>query len=131
MGPGVYAVSATMLQHVYSNIRGDWTLELEKEFQQLRSMEGTLLAFQNDPAQRETLLASAPAQNWSIAWRRYETLRFARLCHYLRLRRPDGVIGHSIFVYRLTATELESAVGDSISKWRALIERAVAQRHAE
>ncbi len=123
--PGVYAIGATMLQHVYSSIRGDWTLELEREFQQLRAIEPTLLAYQRDPARRAELLQAAPAGNWTTTWKRYELLRFARLCHYLRVRTPDGVVGHSIRIYRLTADELRGAVGGSATEWRELIERTV------
>jgi hypothetical protein len=114
-----------MLQHVYSSIRGDWTLELEREFQQLRAIESTLLAYQDDPRRRAELLRDAPAENWTTAWKRYELLRFARLCHYLRVRAPEGVVGHSIRIYRLTAEELRRAVGDSATEWQSLIERTV------
>jgi hypothetical protein len=124
--PGVYAIGATMLQHVYSSIRGAWTLELEREFQSLRATEPTLLAYQDDPRRRAELLRDAPAENWTAAWKRYELLRFARLCHYLRVREPAGVVGHSIRIYRLTADELRGAVGGSPAEWQALIERAVA-----
>lgn len=125
LAPGIYAIGATMLQHVYSSIRGDWTLELEREFQQLRAIEPTLLAYQRDPARRAELLQAAPAGNWTTTWKRYELLRFARLCHYLRVRTPDGVVGHSIRIYRLTADELRGAVGGSATEWRELIERTV------
>ncbi|MBL9188311.1 MAG: glycosyltransferase family 39 protein [Opitutaceae bacterium] len=125
LAPGIYAISATMLQHVYSKVRGDWTLELEKEYQQLRATEPDLLAFQNDPAHRAALLRDVPAENWSIAWKRYEQLRFARLCHYLRVRAADAAIGHSIRIYRLNAAEIEGATGPSLDAWRQLIERTV------
>ncbi|MEO6246693.1 MAG: glycosyltransferase family 39 protein [Opitutaceae bacterium] len=123
--PGVYAISATMLQHVYSSVRGPWSLEREKEFQQLRASEPELLAYQNDPARRAELLRAAPAENWSLAWKRYEQLRFARLCHYLRVRPADAVIGHSIRIYRLNATEIAGATGPSLDAWRQLLERIV------
>mgnify|MGYP003704348427 CR=1 FL=1 len=47
-------------------------------------------------ADREVLVAQAPLQNWRTGWATYESLRFARLCHYLRLRWPDAMIGFSI-----------------------------------
>lgn len=121
--PGYYAISATMLQHVYSRIRGPWTIELEKEFQQFRAMEPTLLAYQNDPGQRTTLQSEAPAANWEIAWKRYEQLRFARLCHYLRARHYEATIGYSILVYHLTGSELAAATGDSLQRWSSTIEK--------
>ena len=123
--PGLYAISATMLQHVYSPIRGDWTLEREKEFQQLRAIEPVLLAYQDDPRRRVELLRDAPAANWAASWKRYEELRFARLCHYLRVRRPESVIGHAIFIFRLDATELRAALGGSLKDWQGALEQAV------
>jgi hypothetical protein len=128
LAPGVYAISATMLQHAYSSVRGAWTVALENEFQQLRALEPTLLSYQNNPEQREALLRDAPAENWNFAWKRYEQLRFARLCYYLRVRSPDATIGHSIFVFRLNQMDLNGAVGGSIAEWRESIERAIMQK---
>jgi hypothetical protein len=85
-----------------------------------------LLAYQDDPAHRAALLAEAPAENWRTAWNRYEALRFARLCHYLRARRSDAAIGHSILVYRLTAAEIAAATAGTAKEWRAAIEQALA-----
>ena len=126
--PGIYAISATMLQHVYSKVRGAWTLELEKEYQQLRAIESVLLEYQDDPVRRVALERDAPASNWVTSWKRYEQLRFARLCHYLRVRPADAVIGYSIFAFRLDAGELQGAVGGSVEDWRQAIERGVARR---
>ena len=58
-------------------------------------------------------------------------LRFARLCQYLRVREADATIGHSIFIYRLDASEISGAVGGSLNEWRQLIERAVLQRQTK
>lgn len=127
---GVYAISATMLQQVYSPVRGDWTLALEKEFQTLRALEPTMLAFQNAPARRAALLRDVPEGKWTAAWKRYEWLRFARLCHCLRPRRPDGEAGYSILIYRLGAEDIATATGGSLADWSALIERTIAARDA-
>ena len=126
LAPGIYAVSATMLQHVYSDFRGKWTLEFEREYQRLRPLEPSLLAYHEDPVRRATLLQEAPEQNWTTAWKRYDALRFARLCHYLRVRRVDASIGYSILIFRLNAVELAAATGGSARDWRMAIERAVA-----
>jgi hypothetical protein len=125
---GVYAISATMLQQAYSPVRGDWTLAREKEFQTLRALEPTLLAFQNDPVRRAALLRDAPESNWTTAWKRYEWLRLARLCYCLRPRRADGEAGYSILIYRLSAEEVAAATGGSLKDWSALIERSIAAR---
>jgi hypothetical protein len=122
--PGIYAISATMLQQVYSDYRGDWRLEYEREFQHLRNLEPTLLAYQADAERRAALLAEATASAWNTAWKRYAALRFARLCHYLRLRQADAAIGHSILVFRLNAAELRAVVGGSAREWQAALEAA-------
>lgn len=126
--PGVYAISATMLQQAYSPVRGEWTLALEKEFQALRALEPTLLAYQDDRERRVVLLRDAPAESWMKAWKRYDVLRFARLCYCLRVRRADGDAGHSILIYRLDAAEVAGATGGSLTDWSALIERTIAAR---
>lgn len=108
-GPGLYCVSATMLAQVYSPAQGAWTMELEREYQALRRAEPQLRA---DLLQHEQ------------AWQRYDALRFARLCHYLRARRPDAVIGWSIFVYRLTPDDVDAALNGNYSRWLHAIETA-------
>jgi hypothetical protein len=125
LSPGVYAISATMLQHVYSRYRGPWTMESEKEYQQLRPVEPMMVLYQDEPAKRQNLLSGVTADTLSVAWKRYEQLRFARLCHYLRVCEADAVIGHSIFIYRLDAAELKGALDGSLKEWSELIERAV------
>ena len=125
LAPGVYAISATMLQHVYSDVRGEWSFAREQEFQRLRPLEPSLLAYQTDPGRRRALEQEAPAQNWVTAWKRYELLRFARLCHYLRARGPDAAVGHSILIFRLNATELAAATAGSVDLWRQAIEHAL------
>lgn len=127
---GVYAVSATMLQEAYGSVRGDWTVALEKEYQDLHALEPTFLAYQNDPARRTALLHDLPAERWTAGWKRYEDLRFARLCYCLRARRADANIGYSILVYRLDAAEVAAATARPLRDWQALIEREIAQRRA-
>jgi hypothetical protein len=121
---GVYAISATMLEHVYSPIRGPWTLELEKEFQELRAVEPLFAAYVGDPQHRAELNRAATEAQWRRKWTRHDLLRFARLCHYLRARPPDAHIGYSVFLYRLSAAEVAAATAGSFSDWHALIEGA-------
>jgi hypothetical protein len=107
-------------------------MEFEKEYQQLRPVESMMILYQNDPAKRQSLFSEVTAETLTAAWKRYEQLRFARLCHYLRVREPDAVIGYSIFIYRLDAAELKGALGGSLKEWAGLIERAAlrSQRNA-
>ncbi|MEY2881347.1 MAG: hypothetical protein RLZZ15_3727 [Verrucomicrobiota bacterium] len=128
LGPGLYCVGATMLDHVYSPVRGDWTLALEREFQAARGLEREFADFTARSPRRAELLQSASAEKWQTAASRYELLRFARLCYYLRVRAPDAHVGYSIFIYRLTADEIRAATGGSLRDWQTLIERTVSTR---
>ncbi|HET7534889.1 MAG TPA: hypothetical protein VFJ90_00445, partial [Candidatus Didemnitutus sp.] len=124
---GVYCVSATMLQQAYGAVRGEWSLQNEKEYQQYRRTEPAMLAFQNDPARRAEMLRDQTAAEWRAAWKRYDELRFARLCYYLRARKPDAVIGYSILVYRLTDDEVDAAVYRRYSDWLGAMEKLPAR----
>jgi hypothetical protein len=126
--PGIYAVSATMLQQVYSRHRGPWTAEFEAEFQRLRELEPDFLAFQNDPARRGELVATVPPEKWRAGWTTYESLRFARLCHYLRLKPPVAMIGYSILVFRLNAAELAAVIDGDIRAWQRALESAATRQ---
>ena len=123
LGPGLYCVGATMLDQVYSPTRGPWTLDLEKEYQFLRTFEPMFRTYAEDPAARARLERDLPAEKWTASRDRFLHLRFARLCYYLRVRRPDAVIGYSIFVYRLSAEEVRAATAGTLAEWSALIVR--------
>ncbi len=124
LGPGLYCVGATMLQQVYGVVRGEWTLQLEKEYQFLRTFEPGFRAYASDPGMRSLLERQLPPQKWKASRDRFLHLRFARLCYYLRVRRPEAVIGYSIFVYRLSPEEVSGATGGSLADWSALIRRS-------
>jgi 4-amino-4-deoxy-L-arabinose transferase-like glycosyltransferase len=94
---GIYCVSATTLQQVYSPVRGPWTLEHEREYQQLRAIP----------------LRELPDNAWS----RYDLLRFARLCAYLRARPPDAMADYSILIYRLSDDTVERVLNRSYKDW--------------
>ena len=124
LGPGVYCVSATMLEQVYSTVQGPWTLELEHEFQTYRIFEPVFKAFAEDPKARANYEKEMSHAQWITTRDRFLHLRFSRLCYYLRVRKPDAVIGYSIFVYRLSAEEVRAATGGSLKDWSLLIEKS-------
>jgi hypothetical protein len=125
--PGLYCIGATMLTHVYSNVRGPWTLELEKEFIAVRALESKLVTYTQNPARRTELEREISAAQWNAIAQRYEILRFARLCYFLRVRRSEAQIGYSFYIYRLTAEEIHAATAGSLSDWSQLIERTATQ----
>ncbi|MBL9214675.1 MAG: glycosyltransferase family 39 protein [Opitutaceae bacterium] len=126
--PGLYAISATMLQHVYAAQRGPWTAENERTYQELRRNDAHFRALRADPDGRPELIAEISPPQWQAAWNLYESLRFSRLCHYLRARQPDAMIGYSILVFRLTREEIDDALHGPVSRLEAAITRALAAR---
>lgn len=121
---GLYCVSATMLQQVYSPLRGPWTVAWEKEYQLERLKEPLFREYWRNPGTRQEVLASGSADAFEKTWQRYDSLRFARLCHYLRARKPDAVIGYSIFIHRLSQAEVNAALNGTYSEWLHAIELA-------
>lgn len=106
---GIYCISATMLQQVYSSCRGPWTPAYEHEYQELRKREADMLTGEQSQ------------------WRRYDELRFARLCHYLQARRPDDMVGYSILIYRLSSAEIAVALDGDIR----LLSEAILELHRQ
>jgi hypothetical protein len=120
---GIYCVSATIVQQVYTPV-GPWTLDREKEYQELRALEPLFAAFTHEPARREELLRQTPLERWHAGIKRFDFLRMARLAAYLRAREPDASAGYSILIYRLTAAEVKAATAGSFSDWTRLVEDA-------
>lgn len=114
---GIYAISATMLQQVYQPMRGPWTAEQENEYQALHRLAALFDGIQSEGTSEQWAEVQA-------RWQRYENLRFARLCHYLRAREPDTMIGYSILIYRLDATEVQNAIHGPASALGAAMLRA-------
>ena len=129
--PGTYCIGATMLQHVYSTVPGaKWTPALEQEFQDLRLLEPLFERYTLFPKERAELERETPRAKWLLGIRRFDVLRFARLCCYLRLRGPDENIGYSILVFHLNASEVTASTAGSIMEWEQLLEKA-ARAHLE
>jgi 4-amino-4-deoxy-L-arabinose transferase-like glycosyltransferase len=104
--PGLYAISATNLQQVYSDYR-DWTDERESAFQRLHKVFAACMAAADTPAGR---------QRWTgpkmvAALRKYQRMKFAKLCAGLREREPDDHVNHSILIYHLDRAELAELLG--------------------
>lgn len=123
--PGIYAISATMLSHVYSPYRGPWTEARERRYQELRVLDAAFRALKASPHGHPELMRETSPEAWAARWDEYNQLRFARLCHYLRVRPPDGNVGYSILLFRLSAAEIDAATGRSLAAWSSLIERTV------
>lgn len=108
---GVYCVSATMLHRVYTQVRGPWSENYEREYQRLAAWFAEMNA---RPEADRRDLAGQPldAAAWVRELTRLEQLRFGRLCRFLEPREPDARVGNSIFIYRLRGHELSAAFAD-------------------
>jgi hypothetical protein len=104
LGPGLYAVSATLLQglHLGLDFRGTWTDEREARLAEVR--------LQLAREERRAGPRQAAEREWTQNRELFERLRFARLLAWLRERKPDETLGHSILLYRLRGEELQAAL---------------------
>ena len=113
--PGTYAISATMLQHVYRQEHQPWSAQSETTFQNLRNLEPSFWAIAGRPEDHPELLDGASPEEWLHAWNLYWELRFTRLCEYLKVRPPEAMIGYSILVFELDQSELDRALNSDLT----------------
>ncbi len=91
--PGIYCVSATLLQTMYTTVIGPWAIPYEKTYRQL--------------LQKQKLPGAQLYPKEVTALGRY---RFARLCSFLRKREPDADAAYSILIYRLAQSDIDRAL---------------------
>ena len=111
LSPGIYAISATLLQGVASPVVGSWSKAAEADYQ--HSWKNIEIYNQTaaHPRRRAALLKQHPLSFWEAEYSTYEKLRFCRLCAWLRHQpRPDDSVGHSILLWRLDAAQLAAAL---------------------
>jgi hypothetical protein len=120
--PGTYCVSATMLACVYIGPRGAWTAEYEQQYWLARQAVDELAARQQqDSGILERLLSDPSAAEelarWNAVFAALDSLRFARLCAYLRRCEPIDSVGYSILIYELSERELDLAQNRPLVEW--------------
>ncbi|HKQ47769.1 MAG TPA: tetratricopeptide repeat protein [Phycisphaerae bacterium] len=98
--PGIYCISATLLQQVYLLPVSRWTPELESLYQAALPRIEQL--------QRHDF--ASPADAKGLPDEIVRRIRFGRLCAFLREREPDADVGRSILIYYLTPSDLERAL---------------------
>jgi hypothetical protein len=110
LGPGVYCISATMLQNVYTLFPGKWNRAYEEFYQQLLNNLRVFDSTAGNAQARQQLVAQLGEAKWIQLFQQFEQARFARLCSFLRQREPITEINYSILVYRLDASEIQRAI---------------------
>ena len=91
LGGGVYCISATLFQGVYTRAPGPWSPAYEELYQDLR---------------RRRNAGPIPVALGID----FLHLRFRRLCHFLAARQPDAMAGYSILIFRLSDDEVARAL---------------------
>ena len=99
--PGLYCISATILQHVYEPESGRWRESYEQEYRKAMAWQSGLRRVTNTPVNPQ--LERQRLQTW-------HRLEFARLCAWLRHQQPVAQIGYSIHVYNVDETMLAQAL---------------------
>ena len=110
LGGGLYCVSATMLQQVYSLPSNRWTKSMEKAYQECRFLIHELEGTENNPGQRKRLIQELGSDFWNNMINVYHKLRLGRLCFLLRNKEPEGNAGYSILIYRVSDKEVRKAI---------------------
>jgi hypothetical protein len=103
---GIYAVSATMLQNVYTMAPGPWAAPYERLYQDALARLRRIADASGDPAEREARMRDFLSNDFVL----FDHLRFARLAAYLRRREPDDDVAHSILIYRLSDADVREAL---------------------
>ncbi|HTB79923.1 MAG TPA: glycosyltransferase family 39 protein [Opitutaceae bacterium] len=109
--PGIYAISATLLEGVYTKTFGPWNKVYETKYHNvLKAMEALDRSAQ-DSQLRSALLKKYPQSFWDNEYNVFEKLRFARLCAWLRHRdQPTANIGYGILIWKLDDASLRDAL---------------------
>ena len=97
MKGGVYCISATMFQQIYTLVRHGWSEAHERRYVELRTWANS----------REFGFDNTPPENATQFLLELEHLRFGRLCAGLHWRTPDAQVGYSVLVFRLTDAEVQ------------------------
>jgi len=98
-----------MLQALYLRPMGPWTGRYELGYRQLDVFRRNLL--NRFPGEQALDRLSEPQRQEALqALSLFDEFRLARLCAYLRQRRPDDQVGYSILIYRLTDPDVEDAL---------------------
>ena len=98
MTGGIYCISATMFQQIFTLVRHGWTATHEHRYAELSHWaEGWRAGRDSTP--REQAIGRLVE---------LEHLRFGRLCAGLQRREPDDEIGYSILIFRLTDAEVRA-----------------------
>jgi tetratricopeptide (TPR) repeat protein len=118
--PGIYCVSATLLQAVYDEPLGPWCEKFEKTYKRSREFvesmdrdDAAADAIIKDSVDHGLTVGSSTDDEASVAEAAvysFNILQSGRLRAFLRHREPDANVGRSILIFRLSASDLDAAL---------------------
>ncbi|HEY5079038.1 MAG TPA: hypothetical protein VII43_04300, partial [Opitutaceae bacterium] len=97
---GLWMISVTQFQQVYTEARGPWDAEKEATY---RGLLAHVLQLEQSGGKLSYKEGGT-----------FEAYQFARLCQFLRGREPDAELAYTILVYRLTDAEVLKALYEPI-----------------
>jgi len=101
--PGLYAISATILQQPWARIPREWGPDEHRRYARLAERFRPLERMPHPATALRSALADPQLRE---DWMYFRELRLSRLCQVLREREPDWQVGYSIGVYRVGPEEL-------------------------
>lgn len=104
--PGLYCISASLLQGVYTNPVGPWSQKHETHYQAWRK---EVSAYRALPAAERAAARQHATPELRTALQMIDQARFVRLMASLRHREPLAQAGYSILIFRLSAADLREA----------------------
>ncbi|HOK03964.1 MAG TPA: hypothetical protein P5105_01485 [Victivallales bacterium] len=117
--PGVYCISATMLyllyyQDIFATLKFPPEILFNDSFEKLKPFIDDMLV----EAERGNLKIFLEKYGEDFCLRRYKAydlIRFAKLCEYLKQKKPDYYAGYSILVYKLNENDINNAMKMKVS----------------
>ncbi|HEY1763710.1 MAG TPA: glycosyltransferase family 39 protein [Opitutaceae bacterium] len=101
LGGGLWIISMTQFQQDYTEARGPWDAEKEARYHQLL-----------DQMVRYAHEHKAMSEKEGNTFEEYQ---FARLCHYLRTKKPIDEINYTFLLFQLTDDEVTQALYGPVS----------------
>lgn len=106
--PGLFIISATLLEGMYSPTYYPWTQQFESNYVYLLDEVEKLTTAATDLESAIAFINQEPdgARKWFNKLSHFEDYRAWRLRIYLLEREPDVVLGNTMFIYRLTDEDI-------------------------
>jgi hypothetical protein len=98
---GTWIISVTQFQQVYTEARGPWDRAKEARYRQLLARVVELEDTHGKMTYQEGVT--------------FEEYQFARLCHYLRSKRPAAEVAYTFLIFRLTDAEVMRALLEPVN----------------